>query len=155
MLCAGGPAGCAGDRQRVPRHGHGGRRGGGVERGAVLGAQELQGAGGEDPARLREPHAARASEHHQVPPVLVGHSQRQAQGQSLSDKSVNCLQFCFCYLKQLIKISISVFELHHCSVYNTIILLSNVFPAQNIIFVFLPVVNGLVKTKSYEACTSK
>lgn len=84
MVFAGGPARCAGDRQRVPRHGHGGGRGGGVERGAVLGAQELQGAGGEDPARLREPHTTRTSEHHQVPPVLVRHSQRQAQGQSHS-----------------------------------------------------------------------
>lgn len=87
MVFAGGPARCAGDRQRVPRHGHGGGCGGGVERGAVLGAQELQGAGGEDPARLREPHAARTSEHHQVPPVLVRHSQRQAQGQSHSHNS--------------------------------------------------------------------
>lgn len=98
MVLAGGPARCAGDRQRVPRHGHGGGRGGGVERGAVLGAQELQGAGGEDPARLREPHAARTSEHHQVPPVLVRHSQRQAQGQSHSHNSYPF--YSFCHFKQ-------------------------------------------------------
>lgn len=69
---------CARHRLRLPGHGHGGGRGGRLERGAVLGAKELQGAGGEDPAGVREPDAAGAPQHSQVPSLLDGHAQRQA-----------------------------------------------------------------------------
>ena len=40
----------AGHRRCLPGHGHRGRRGGGVERGPLLGAQELQSSGGKDQA---------------------------------------------------------------------------------------------------------
>lgn len=72
----GGATRCARNRLRVPGHGHGRRRGGSVERGAVLRAQKLQGPRGQDPASVREPHAAPAPQHRQVPPVLDGHAQR-------------------------------------------------------------------------------
>lgn len=52
-LCwPGGATRCPRDRLRVPGHGHGRRRGGGVERSAVLRTQELQGTGGQDPASV-------------------------------------------------------------------------------------------------------
>lgn len=75
LLFAGGATRRARNRLRPPRHGHGGGGGGGVERGSVLGAQELQGAGGQDPAGVRQPHPARAPQHRQVPSLLDGHAQ--------------------------------------------------------------------------------
>jgi len=79
---AGGAARCAGHRLRVLGDGHGGRRRGGVEWGAVLREEELQGTRGEDSAGVRKPDPAGTSEHRQVPSLLDGHTQRQAAGET-------------------------------------------------------------------------
>jgi len=62
---------------RVLGHGHWRGRGGGVERGAVLGAQKLQGPRRQDPASVWKPHTTPASQHRELPSVLDGHAQRQ------------------------------------------------------------------------------
>lgn len=59
----GGTKRCAGYRLRLPCDGHGRGCRGGVERGSIFRAEEFQSAGGEDTARVREPHPAGASQH--------------------------------------------------------------------------------------------
>lgn len=77
FLFLGGATRCSWNRLRVPGHGHGRGRGGCVERGTVLGAQELQSSRRQDSASVRKSHAASTSEYREFPPLLDGYTQRQ------------------------------------------------------------------------------